>query len=117
MYDQIQLITKTFERRIYLANQFYEQAIRRAHNEYYDSLNNLMAPQVTPGPAPILPNFGKSNPQPEIKEPEVETEVNINEEPVANEPEPIKEPEVPEFDKIIDLIFSHYDPPTSKSTN
>lgn len=44
MYEQITEISKVFEKRIYLANQFYEKAIRRAHNEYYDALTQLTSP-------------------------------------------------------------------------
>ena len=46
MYEKITEITRVFEKRIYLANQFYERAIRKAHNEYYDSLTQITAPET-----------------------------------------------------------------------
>jgi len=46
MYEKINEITQTFQKRIYLANQFYEKAIRKAHNEYYDGLTQITAPET-----------------------------------------------------------------------
>jgi hypothetical protein len=94
MFNEIEKITKTFEKRIYLANQLYEQAIRRAHNEYYDALTAITAPT----PETTIPEYTSPESEPEKEEPKIQ----------------IKEPT---FDKIIDMIFKHYDPPISGTSD
>jgi hypothetical protein len=92
MYDRISEATRLFEVRVHRANMFYERAIRRAHNEYYDVLSSVVSPACG-----------------NAEEPEVAAEEVVAPPPAPPPPPPpAPPPELTEDQKIeeaIDVIF------------